>query len=131
VDLLTKYREEIARDITITDFNIKEVSLKLPARKHFWAARLIDCKIELNNLQKQKKELKKAITKRLLEESQVRLTTQAAEIAAESTKELEAFSDNIKRYEFLIEYLEKVEKLMSSMHWEIKNIIDIQRLEQL
>ncbi len=131
MDLLTKYREEIARDITITDFNIKEVSLKLPARKHFWAARLIDCKIELNNLQKQKKELKKAITKRLLEESQVRLTTQAAEIAAESTKELEAFSDNIKRYEFLIEYLEKVEKLMSSMHWEIKNIIDIQRLEQL
>lgn len=131
MDLLTKYREEIARDITITDFNIKEVSLKLPARKHFWAARLIDCKIELNNLQRQKRELKKAITKRLLEESQVRLTPQAAEIAAESTKELETLSDNIKRYEFLIEYLEKVEKLMSSMHWEIKNIIDIQRLEQL
>ena len=34
-------------------------------------------------------------------------------------------------YPNVIEYLEKVEKIMSSMHWEIKNIIDLNKLEQL
>ena len=31
----------------------------------------------------------------------------------------------------IIEYLEKVEKIMGQMHWEIKNIIDINKMEQL
>ena len=31
----------------------------------------------------------------------------------------------------IIEYLEKVEKIMGQMHWDIKNIIDINKMEQL
>jgi hypothetical protein len=31
----------------------------------------------------------------------------------------------------IIEYLEKVEKIMSSMGYEIKNIVEIQKMEQL
>jgi hypothetical protein len=55
VDLIKKYKEEIGNDLVINDFNIKEVQLRLPARKHFWAARLIDAKIELHSLQKTEK----------------------------------------------------------------------------
>ena len=39
--------------------------------------------------------------------------------------------DDLKEYEFIVEYLEKVEKIMSGMGYDIKNIIEIQKLEQL
>lgn len=131
VDLIERYREEINKDLIVNDFNIKDVQLKLPSRKHFWAARLIDTKIELHRLNKRKKLLKESIVKRIISEAPVRLTQQSAEIAAESTDELQNIALDIKEYEFVVEYLEKVEKIMAGMGFDIKNIIEIQKMEQL
>ena len=131
MDLIKKYKEEIGNDLVINDFNIKEVQLRLPARKHFWAARLIDAKIELYSLQKQKKVLKKQIVKRLQQEAPIKLTQQSAEIAAESSNEIGSLNDQIKEYEFVIEYLEKATSVLNQVGWDIKNIIEIQKLEQL
>ena len=131
MELLRRYKEEIGTDLLITDFNIKDIQLKLPSRKHFWAARLIDAKITLQALHKKKKNLKKILVTKIIAEAPVKLTQQTAEIAAESTDELTVIADSIKEYEFIVEYLEKVEKIMSGMGYDIKNIIEIQKLEQL
>ena len=129
--MIERYKEEINKDLVINDFNIKAVQLKLPSRKHYWAARLIDAKINLHRLIKRKKALKETIVKRIVSEAPVRLTQQTAEIAAESSDELQNITIEIKDYEFVIEYLEKVEKIMSGMGFDIKNIIEIQKMEQL
>jgi hypothetical protein len=131
VDLIERYRNEINKDLIINDFNIKDIQLKLPSRKHYWAARLIDAKIELHKLGKRKKTLKESIVKRIIGEAPVRITQQSAEIAAESTEELQNIALSIKEYEFVVEYLEKVEKIMGGMGFDIKNIIEIQKMEQL
>ena len=131
MDLIKKYKDEIGQDLIINDFNIKEVQLRLPSRKHFWAARLIDAKIELHSLQKSKKNLKKQLVKRIQETSPVKLTSQAAEIAAESSSEISSLNDQIKEYEFVIEYLDKATSVLNQVGWDIKNIIEIQKLEQL
>lgn len=131
MELLNKYKEEIGPDLVINEFNVKDIQLKLPARRHFWAARLIDAKVSLYNLNKKKKTLKKAIVKKIMAESPVKLTSQTAEIAAESSDELINLTESIKEYEFIVEYLEKVEKIMMGMGYDIKNIIEIQKLEQL
>ena len=131
MELLKRYKEEIGNDLIINDFNIKDVQLKLPSRKHFWVARLIDAKIEHSRLLKKRKQLKNALVKKIMNESPVKLTQATAESAAETTDELQTINDSIKEYDFIIEYLEKVEKIMSSMHWEIKNIVELNRLEQL
>lgn len=131
MELLKRYKEEIGSDLLITDFNIKDIQLKLPSRKHFWAARLIDAKIELQSLFKRKKNLKKVLVQKIFEEAPVKITQQTAESAAESTEELISINESIKEYELLIEYLEKVEKIMAGMGFDIKNIIEIQKLEQL
>ena len=131
MELLKRYKEEIGSDLLITDFNIKDIQLKLPSRKHFWAARLIDAKITLQNLHKRKKSLKKDLVGRIIAEAPVKITQQTAETAAESTEELSNINDSIKEYEFIIEYLEKVERIMGGMGYDIKNIIEIQKLEQL
>lgn len=131
MDLLIRYREEISKDLIVDDFNIKDVQQKLPARKHFWVARLIDSKIELNNLQKLKKKLKIALIKKMSSESTVSLSHTAMSNAVDNSEEIDRLDDKIKEYEFIIEYLEKADKIMNNMHWEIKNIIEIQKLEQL
>ncbi len=131
MELLKRYKEEIGADLVVTDFNIKDVQLKLPSRKHFWAARLIDAKISLQDLQKRKKNLKKDLVKRIIAEAPVKITQQTAESAAESTEELIAINDSIKEYELIIEYLEKVERIMAGMGYDIRNIINIMQMEQL
>ncbi len=127
---MERYIEEIKQDLIVNDFNIKEVQLRLPSRKHFWVARLIDAKIKRNNLLRDKKSLKKDISKRIVELSPIKMTSVTADIAAESSKEIEDINDQIREFDYIIEYLEKVEKIFASMHWEIRNIIQINQSEQ-
>ncbi len=131
MELLKRYKEEIGAELLINDFNIKDIQLKLPSRKHFWAARLIDAKIEHQRLLKKRKLLKAALVKKVIAESPVKITQSTAEHAADSAEEMDKLNDVIREYDYIIEYLEKVEKIMQSMHWEIKNIIELNRLEQL
>ena len=131
METLKRYIEEVNKDLIIDDFNIKDSQMKLPSRKHFWVARLMDAKINKNKLLSKKKQHKKELVSRIISESPVKLTTQTAEAAAENTSDIEIINEKLKELDFIIEYLEKVEKIFSSMHWEIKNIIQINQMEQL
>ena len=131
MELLKKYIEDINKDLYLDDFNLKEVQMRLPARKHFWVARLIKAKIKRNTLFAKKKKLKKDLVKKVIEDSPVRINQTAAETAAERYDSVVSINNSIKEEDTIIEYLEKVEKIMSMMHWEIKNIVDINRMEQL
>lgn len=131
MELLKKYIEDINKDLYLDDFNLKEVQMRLPARKHFWVARLIEAKIKRNTLFAKKKKLKKDLVKKVIEDSPVRINQTAAETAAERYDSVVTINNSIKEQDTIIEYLEKVEKILSTMHWEVKNIVDINRMEQL
>jgi|TARA_R100000789_G_C2948550_1_gene134303 hypothetical protein len=131
VELLKRYIDEIGKDLVLDDFNLKEAQLRLPARKHYWVARLIEAKIERNKLISKKKALKKKVIKQVIQESPVRINVTAAEIAAENHESLKELNTAIEEQDVIIEYLEKVERIMNSMGYEIKNIVDIQKMEQL
>ena len=129
--MLKKYIEDINKDLYLDDFNLKEVQMRLPARKHFWVARLIEAKIKRNTLFAKKKKLKKDLVKKVIQDSPVRINQTAAETAAERYDSVVTINNSIKEQDTIIEYLEKVEKILSTMHWEVKNIVDINRMEQL
>ena len=131
MELLKKYIEEITKDLQLDDFNIKEAQMRLPAKKHIWVARLMDAKIKRNNLIRDKKQLKKEVVKKVISDSPVKISQSAAESAAERHESISKLNVFITEQDNIIEYLEKVEKIMSQMHWEIKNIIDINKMEQL
>lgn len=131
METLKKYIEEVNKDLQIDDFNLKQAQMKMPSRKHFWVARLMDAKITKNKLLAKKKQHKKDLVTRIIAESPVKITTQTAESAAENTQDMDAINEKLKELDFIIEYLEKVEKIFSSMHWEIKNIVQINQMEQL
>ena len=105
--------------------------MRLPAKKHFWVARLMEAKIKRNNLIKDKKQLKKEVVKKVISDSPVKISQSAAESAAERHESISKLNVFITEQDNIIEYLEKVEKIMGQMHWEIKNIIDINKMEQL
>jgi len=131
VETLKKYIEEVNKDLQIDDFNLKQAQMKMPSRKHFWVARLIDAKINKNKLLTRKKQHKKDLVTRIITESPVKITIQTAESAAENTQDMDVINEKLKELDLIIEYLEKVEKIFSSMHWEIKNIVQINQMEQL
>lgn len=129
--MLLKYIDEVGKDLVLDDFNLKEQSMRLPARKHYWVAQLIKSKISRNATFEKKKQLKKNITKEVIATSPVKLSQSAAEQAAERHESLSALTAKIKEYDLIIEYLEKVEKTMSQMGFDIKNIVELQKMEQL
>jgi|SRR5210317_110590 hypothetical protein len=131
VELLKKYFEEVGKDLVLDDFNIKEQSMRLPARKHYWVAQLIKAKIERNQTFEKKKKLKKDITKEVIATSPVKLSQSAAEQAAERHESLSTLTSKIKELDLIIEYLEKVEKTMSQMGFDIKNAVEIMKMEQM
>ena len=130
MELLQQYIEEIGKDLVLDDFNLKESQLRLPARKHYWVARLIEAKVERNKLISKKKALKKEVVKQVIRDSPIKITQSSAEAAAENHNSLSKLNDAIRERDMIIEYLEKVEKIMSSMGYEIKNIVEIQKMEQ-
>ena len=131
MELLRKYIDEIGQDLVLDDFNLKEAQMRLPARKHFWVARLMDAKIKRNSLIGEKKKIKKELVKKVITDSPVRISQSAADSAAEKHESINSLNIGIAEQDAIIEYLEKVEKILSNMHWEIKNIIEINKMEQL
>lgn len=123
--------DEINKDLVIDEFNIKEAQMRTPARKHFWAARLIESKIRHNQLLKQEKNLRQTLNKKIKEETPVNFTNQHIDNIINNHPDFINIQSQIDETKVIIEYLEKVEKILSTLHWEIKNIIEIQRLEQL
>jgi len=131
VELLKKFIEDVGKDLVLDDFNLKEAQMRLPSRKHFWVARLMETKIKRGELSKKKAQLKKNITKEVIATSPVKISQSSAENAAERHESLQSISSKIYECNMIIEYLEKVEKVMGQMGFDIKNIIDVQKMEQL
>lgn len=131
MELLKKYMDEIGKDLVVDDFNLKEVQMRLPARKHFWVARLMDAKVEKNKLIAKKKSLKKDLTKKVIADSPVKISPAVAEQHAERHSSVVDITNQLAEYSVIVEYLEKVEKVMSQMSFDISNIVKINQLEQL
>ena len=124
-----KYKTELAEELDLSDFNMKDVQMKLPGIKHKWVARLIDQKIELNKLTKLKAEAIETVSQKLRKENVVILSDAALAKQAEKHELVKKIIEKIDETEILIEYLEKVEKVCSSTSYDIKNLIDIKKME--
>ena len=129
--IIDQYNEELKEHLVIDELNIKDVQLRLPGRKHLWVGRLIRHKQELNDLKNKKGILITKLTKSIQESSAVRLSVPAAEKVAWNTEPMKELSRRMQEQELIIEFLEKVEKIFNGISYDIKNIVEIQKLETL
>ena len=127
-ELIKKYQEQYEEFTKINDFNLEEVTKRVPAEKHFWVCRLIDAKIERDRLHKTKASTKNALQKKIMAESPVALNNR--ELNDLESPSLEAINQKIKEQEFLVEYLEKLVSQITFIGNDIKNIIAIKTLQE-
>jgi len=131
MDILEKYIEELKEDLKIDEFSIKDASLKSPGRKHYWTSRLINHKRNLMKLENEKNTLIKKASQEVQYQSPVRLSNVVIEKTAQGTDIMKEINLKINEEKLIIEFLEKTEKTLSSLTYDIKNIVEIMKLEQM
>lgn len=130
MELFNQYTEEIKEDVKIDQINILEKQLCLPAIKHKWISRLITQKRHKNKLEQKKNDIKEEVLKALTEKGiPTGIPKAALSSKVESSEAIKKINDEIKETDLLIEYLEKVEKIMSSFTYDIGNATKIMTLE--
>lgn len=131
MNLLDQYIDEIEKDLQINEFNLKDSSMKTPARKHYWVSKLIRHKRNLLKLRQQRDSIKKDVVQKIIAESPVKVTVPVAEKASYRHDKMKDVSNQISNEELIIEFLEKTEKTFSAVGFDIKNITEIMKMEQL
>lgn len=129
MDQLNSYIKELENDVKLDELNLKEAALMLPARKAKWVSRLIIEKNNLNDLKRERSRLVNDVVEEIKKESQVRLATPTLEKAAERHSKVAAINQEINRKENVIEFLERVEKTVHSIGFDIKNLIEVIKME--
>ena len=127
-NLFEEYEKEIILDTGIDELNILEKQLKLPTIKHKWVFRLISFKREFNKLNKKRKEIKETVFSKF-ENIPKGIPKKILDSKIDSTEQIQSIDEEIAEINIMIEYLEKVEHILKTMSYDIKNIIDINRLE--
>ena len=69
------------------------------------------------------------MVEKLQEQSPVKLNLPVAERTVEKHSELAEMDERMKQLELIVELLEKSEKTLSATSYDLKNIIDIIKLE--
>lgn len=130
MDLFNQYIEEIQEDVKFDQINILEKQLSLPAIKHKWVSRLMANKRAKNKLEQKKLDLKEEVLKTLVEKGiPTGIPKAALATKVESSETIKKINYEINETELIIEYLEKVEKIMSSLTYDIGNATKIMALE--
>ena len=128
-NVLEQYSKELTDFCVINEFTVKEKQLQLPAFKHLFVGRLIRHKIYSSRLKTQKEKLRSELAHAAAKASPVGLDFSKVEKAMESNEKIVDLNNQIYYNTLIIEYLEKVEKVLSSITYDIKNIVEIMKLE--
>ena len=127
--LIERYNEEIKKYVTVDEFNMKQVQMDLPASRHYWVGRLMFHKQEILKLKKFRKEAQKKIADKLEHESPVGLNPKTLEQAQQNHPLITKIDGEIAEHELVVEYLGKIEANFRSISFDIKNLIEIVKLE--
>jgi len=130
-DLIEKYRLELEADTKINELNVKEVQMCLPSIKHKWVARLIKHRQEISKLRTLAKKAREKIIEEHRSTSAITISNPVLEKTADNHKVIQEIYKQIEDHELMVIYLEKVEKILSAMSYDISNLVSLIKLETL
>jgi hypothetical protein len=129
MEILEKYGQEIAEDTAVDEINVKDVAMRLPGIKHKWVARLINHKRQLNRLEAEKEAIIEATMKKIKEKGDIQLSKNAMTAKISTLESVKILDEKIDEQKAMVDYLEHVESIFRYMTNDIKNVIDIMRME--
>jgi hypothetical protein len=127
-DLAAKYAAEMEIDTDIDAINLKDKQYSSPRVKHKWLYRLMQCKRNLYTLMDAKEQL----VNQKLADNPLNLSKKTLSTKAESDSDIRMLSKEIREYELLVDYLDaSVNKILSQMGFDFKNLVELIKMEQL
>lgn len=130
MEVLNQYIDELKEDCIVNELNLKDTALRTPAIKAKWVSRLIMHKRNVIKLNKEKEKILNFVVNNI-KNSKSPVTAPIALIQkqASNSDDVRTIDSKIKDEQLLVDLLEKYEKIISSMTFDIKNITEILKLE--
>lgn len=128
-DIIDQYLEEANLDTDLDRLEVINTQERLVNNKHKWSARLINHKI---NLSKFKFKRESNLEEKIIEfqnTEPVRVSRLIAEKAVRNKKEIKLLDLKIKNEQLIIDFLENIYKNISFATNDIKNLVEIMKLE--
>lgn len=130
-ETLAKYTAEINEDIHLDRVNVTDMVLKVPGIKHKWVARLMNHKADVLELIEARETAITNLIKKIKAESPVTINDLLASREAEKHELITKVDKEMRDQRNIIEYLEKVEKLMDKITFDIKNLTELNKQETM
>ena len=128
-EIIERYGDELKPEININKLDLDNHQTKLPSLKHKWAARYINHKHNLIKLKSQKRTLSNRLVTNYIENSPVKININIAEKSIQQDISILDINNKIEQEELLLEYLEKIQNIVNNIQWDIKNLIELEKLE--
>ena len=128
-EIIEQYTIESSIDTNIDRLNVTDVQERLVNNKHKWSARLINHKIKLNKYRNQRF----IILEEKIEEYQntqpVMVNKSIAEKAVSRKKDIRDIDNKIENELLIIQHVENIYKNISFATNDIKNLVELMKLE--
>jgi len=128
-DIINQYVDEASIDTNLDRLEVTSTQEQLVANKHKWSARLINHKIKLNNFKFKRSSLIDEYIKEYQDREPVRVNRSIAEKAVQNKKEIKIIDQKIQNEILIISFLENIYKNISFATNDIKNLIELMKLE--
>ena len=128
-DIINQYLEEANLDTDLDRLEVVTTQERLVNNKHKWSARLINHKIKLTNLKFNRESALEDKVTEFQNTEPVRVSRIIAEKAVRNKKEIKALDLKIKNEQLIIDYLENIYKNISFATNDIKNLVELMKLE--
>ena len=129
ISLFERYNEEIKKVIAVDEFNMKQVQMDLPVQRHYWVGRLMFHKQEILKLKRLRNQAQQKVAEKTRAELPIGVSTKTVITSADGHPVIQKIDEQIAENELLVEYLSKVEANFRSVSYDIKNLIEIIKLE--
>lgn len=129
MSLLQTYIHELEEDVRLDELNLKDAALTLPGKKAKWVSRLMIEKSKLIELNKKKNKTVSEVIEEIKKETPIKLTYPSLKEAAERHSAIVDLNQEIKEKESVVEFLERVDKTIHSIGFDIKNLIELIKME--
>jgi len=128
-EIVEQYTIESSIDTNIDRLNVTEVQEKLVNNKHKWSARLINHKIKLNKYRNQRFTILEEKIEEYQNTQPVMVNKSIAEKAVSKKKDIRVIDNKIENELLIIQHVENIYKNISFATNDIKNLVELMKLE--
>lgn len=122
----------VQEDMKYNETNVLKKQFDLPSKKQFWLSQLFAAKRELESLKRKKAELTQQAAESYNKDSAVGMSTKSVEATLKARSEsFKKLGEEIDEAQFKVEYLTEVTKIYSNATYDIKNIVEMQKMNNI